>query len=144
MARTVQNYTVDKVGRDKGKTFVITEMSARDAHRWATKALFAVMNAGVELADESLSMGMAGLMMAGMGSITKIPHAIAEPLLEELLGCVQIKQELTTRDLFDGDIEEAVTYFDLQRVVLTMHIQPFISGGGQNSASAPPNQAAAG
>lgn len=144
MARTVLTHKIEKQNRDQGKVFVITEMPARQAHDWATKALFAVMNAGVELADDTLSMGMAGLMAAGMGSIAKIPHAVAKPLLDELLTCVQIKQELTTRDLFDGDIEEAVTYFDLERVVLTMHIQPFISGGGQSSASAPPNQVAAG
>lgn len=145
MARTVQTFTVEKSNRDQGKTFIITEMSARAAHKWATKAIFAVMNGGVEIPDDVAAMGMAGIAVLGLGALTGIPYAVAEPLLNELLECVQIKQELATRALWmDDDFEEVTTIFDLQRLVLTMHIEPFISGGNRNSVSPPTTPAAAG
>lgn len=135
--RTVITHKIEKANRDSGKVFIITEMSAHQAHRWATRAIFAVMNSGVELPDNAASLGMAGLAVMGMGALSGVPYAVAEPLLDELLTCVQIKQDITTRALVPEDIEEAVTIFDLQRQVLTMHIEPFISGGKQTSESSP-------
>ena len=35
MARKTQTYTIDSGGRDKGKTFLITEMPATKAEDWA-------------------------------------------------------------------------------------------------------------
>lgn len=130
--------------RDKGKTFVITEMAARPAHRWASKAIFALLNAGVEIPEELRDAGLAGIALMGISAISKIPYAVAEPLLDEILECVQIKQELVTRAIVDEDIEEPKTLFTLQRLVLTMHIEPFISGGVQTSASnqTPPEKTA--
>lgn len=135
MARKIVEYKVEKANRDKDKVFVITEMSAVQGHEWATKALFAILNSGVEMSDEMAGMGLAGLAVMGMGAITKIPHAVAKPLLDELLHCVQIKQEKVTRALVPEDFEEVMTIFDLQREVLSMHILPFISGGGHSSQS---------
>lgn len=135
MARKIVEYKVEKANRDKDKIFVITEMSAVQGHEWATKALFAILNSGVEMSDEMAGMGLAGLAVMGMGAITKIPHAVAKPLLDELLTCVHIKQEKVTRPLVPEDFEEVMTIFDVQREVLTMHIDPFISGGGHNSLS---------
>lgn len=135
--RKVITHRIESPGRDTGKVFIITEMGARPAHRWATKAIFALINAGVDVPDDMQSMGLAGVAVMGLSAVTKLPHAVAEPLLDELLECVQIKQEVLTRPLVDEDIEEVKTYFDLQRVVLTMHIEPFISGGVQGSESSP-------
>lgn len=135
MARKIVEYKVEKANRDKDKIFVITEMSAVQGHEWATKALFAILNSGVEMSDEMAGMGLAGLAVMGMGAITKIPHAVAKPLLDELLTCVHIKQEKVTRPLVPEDFEEVMTIFDVQREVLTMHIVPFISGGVHNSPS---------
>lgn len=142
MRQTI-THKIEKAGRDFGKVFVITEMGARPAHRWATKAIFALLNSGVEIPDNLAGQGLAAIAVMGLQSLTAIPHAVAEPLLDELLGCVQVKQELVTRALIEADIEEAMTYFDLQRIVLTMHIEPFISGGAPNSVSTPMTQSPA-
>ena len=144
MARIVQTHTVEKANRDQGKMFILTEMTPRVGHRWATRAIFGAMNGGVEIPDDIQQMGLAGLAVLGLGALSSIPFAIAEPLLDELLTCVQIKQELATRPLVDEDIEEVTTLFDLQRLVLTMHIEPFISGGNRTSVSPPTTPAAAG
>lgn len=128
MARKIVTYTVEKKNRDEGKSFVITEMSAVKGHEWATKALFAILNSGVDMPDEMAQMGLAGLAVMGMGAITNIPHAVAKPLLDELMTCVKIKMEKVTRDLVPEDFEEVITIFDLQREVLSLHIAPFTSG----------------
>lgn len=137
MARKIVTYTVTAEGRDKGKTFVLTEMSATQAHKWATKAIFAVLNSGVEMPDEMLKMGLAGFAMMGIGAITDIPFAVAEPLLDELMTCVQIQQQLATRRLVEEDIEEPWTIFELQGQAFTLHVGPFISAVRKPSPSSP-------
>lgn len=144
MARKVITHTVTKENRDKGKSFVITEMSAVQGHEWATKALFAMLNSGADMPDEMAAMGLAGLAVMGMGALTQIPHAVAKPLLDELLTCVQIEQEKVTRKTVPEDFEEIMTIFDLQREVLTMHLAPFGFGARPASPSAPTTPSRAG
>lgn len=136
MARKVITHKITADGRDKGKSFVITEMSAVQAHKWATKALFAVLNSGVEMPDELASLGLAGLASMGMGAISSIPFAVADPLLDELMTCVQVEVGSTTRKLFEDDIEEVSTIFELQGKTLQMHLAPFITAASQASPSA--------
>ncbi len=133
--RKIITHRIEAAGRDHGKTFIITEMGARPGHRWATKVIFGLLGAGFEVPENLQELGLAGVAVMGLQALSNLPHAVAEPLLDELLTCVQIKQELVTRPLVDEDVEEVRTYFDLQRVVLTMHIEPFISGGDQTSVS---------
>lgn len=145
MARNVITHVVAADNRDKGKRFVITEMSAVQAHKWATKALFAILNSGGEIPDNMLKMGMAGIATAGFAQISSIPYAVAEPLLDELMGCVKIVQDLAPdgRPLMGDDIEEITTIFELQGAVMKMHIAPFTSGVRQASRSNPTTPAPA-
>lgn len=125
------------VGRDVGKTFLITEMSPRKAHKWATRVLFAMLNSGIEIDEDTMDRGLAGVAAMAVSAIGKIPVEVAEPLMDELLACVQSVQEKATRTLIESDIEEAATIFQLQKAALMLHIQPFISGGLLTSVSAP-------
>ncbi len=45
MARKTKDLVIAD-GRDKGKTFVITEMSVIDADNWANRALLAMLRGG--------------------------------------------------------------------------------------------------
>jgi hypothetical protein len=126
MARKILKLKIKDEGRDLGKTFVITEMSARRGHQWATRALFAVMNGGVEIPDNIMSAGLAGLAAIGVQALGQVSIDVAEPLLDELLDCVEImpdpgKPEVT-RALIDDDLEEIATIFKLQKEVLALHI----------------------
>lgn len=145
MARVTIEHKITAKNRDTGKVFVITEMSAVQAHKWASKALFAILNSGGEIPDEMLKMGLPGIAAAGMGAVSSIPFAVAEPLLDELMSCVKIRQELTPdgRPLMPEDIEEMSTIFDLQGKVLQLHIAPFISGVRPASPSVPKTPAPA-
>lgn len=130
-------------GRDKGKKFLITEMSARAGHEWATRLLLAFLATGLEIPEDVADRGLAGLAsMAGdlFASIGKVPPAVALPLMDQLLLCVQSVQEKGVRKLFDDDLEEISTIFQLQMVVFNLHVEPFTSGGLSTSES--PQEAA--
>jgi len=143
MARKSIKYEVKDKGRDKGKVFVITEMPARQAHAWATQALFAVMNAGVEVPDNIAEMGMAGLAAIGVKALGGIPHHVAAPLLDELFECIQImpdpKKPEVVRGLIDDDTEEVMTLFKLQREVIGLHVN-FSMPEGKSTSGKQPDQ----
>ena len=142
--RKTLTYTAS-AGRDAGKIFLITEMAARPAHKWATRALFAVMNAGLEVPDEYKDAGFAGLaavvssgdtqlLAMFIRTLGKLDVAVAMPLLDELLDCVEIIPDPSNpnvkRKMWDEDIEEVSTIFALQKEVLVLHMG-FFTGGGR-------------
>lgn len=126
MARKVKTLTIDSEGRDKGKVFVITEMAARAAHAWATRALFAVMNGGVDIPENILQAGFAGIAAVGVKALGNVHVDQAQPLLDELFACVQALPDPSkpniTRSLVDTDTEEVSTLFKLQMEVLALHV----------------------
>lgn len=124
--RRQERVTVSLEGRDKNKVFLITEMSATKAEKWAYRALIALLNSGVELTDEEANAGMAGLAaVAARGGIKftggGVNFAEWEPLLDEMMGCVQIAEEKATRALTEDDVEEVLTLAFLRGEVLKLH-----------------------
>ena len=89
MARKETTFIAD-TGRDAGKEFLITEMSASQAENWAFRVILAIGNAGIEIPEGLASQGMAGLMAIGYMNLLKIPFESAKPLLDEMMTCVQI------------------------------------------------------
>lgn len=124
--RRTSTYTAD-VGRDAGKVFKLTELSADGAERWAMRAFFALMNAGVDIPEDVTSMGLAGIAQVGLKALTNIPFEAAEPLLADMMDCVQIipdpSRPAVLRSLVDGDIEEVLTRINLRREVLFLHLE---------------------
>ena len=138
MARKILKLKITDEGRDLGKTFVLTELPARMGHQWATRALFAMMNGGVEIPDNLMTSGFAGIAAIGIKALGRVPSAIAEPLLDELLGCVEIMPDAShpevVRSLVDSDIDEVMTFFKLQKEVLALHVDFFTSAAPLTSA----------
>lgn len=125
MARKSLRYTVDAEGRDKGKTFVITEMSSADAERWALKALSALVASGVEIPDDVAQGGIAAVAKMGIQAFGGIAWDRAEPLLAEMFTCIQIQPGQNTnvvRALIDDDIEEVATRIRLRIVTFDLHV----------------------
>lgn len=108
-------------GRDHGKTFLLTEMSAAQAEEWAIKALLALAQAGVEIPDESA--GVAGLAKAGFDALTKLSYAVVKPLLDDMLTCVQYlhKPGNPPLPLSDAGVEEVGTFLKLRKEVFKLH-----------------------
>jgi hypothetical protein len=132
MARRKSVYTVQTEGRDKGKSFLITEMPADQAERWATRALIALANAGTKLPDGVLDAGMAGVAsMAGvfvlsLRTLQGLSYDAVGDLLDELMGCVQFQPMAGAppQVLFPGEnsqIEEVRTRLQLKWEVLQVH-----------------------
>ena len=125
MARRKLEYSVTE-GRDKGKLFILTEMPASRAERWAMRAAMAAISAGVELPEGIEFQGMAGIAQAGITAFAKIPFDVAGPLLDEMFGCVQFVPDPTNRsivrDLIEDDIEDVATRFKLRMELFKLHI----------------------
>jgi len=130
MARRTKTVMVQGEGRDRGKTFLITEMAARPAERWAMRAFLALGRAGVEIPDELQGAGMAAIAAVGIQAISRMSFEDAEPLLEEMMRCVRIipdsRRPEFARDLVDyggdgDDIEEGVTRLLLRSEVFELH-----------------------
>ena len=125
MARKTLTYKVTDENRDKGKVFIITEMSPRAGHSWATRALFAIMNGGVDIGEGTLNGGFAELASVGLKALGKVNPQIGQPLFEELLTCVQVMPDPSKpsllRDDWEADVEETATFFKLQYEVLKLH-----------------------
>lgn len=136
--RKTQTVTIDREGRDQGKTFLITEMPAVQAERWAMRAFFAMANAGVDLPDDVADAGMAALASFGLRALGAIRWEDAEPLLDEMMGCVAFVPDRAkpeqTRKLMDEDIEEVSTRLELRRAVWELHTGFF--SGVESSTSA--------
>ena len=127
MARKETTF-VAETGRDLGKQFLITEMSASQAENWAFQVILAVGNAGIEIPEGLASQGMSGLMAIGYMNLLKIPFDAAKPLLDEMMNCVQIIPSANIkRKLVEEDIEEVATRLQLRKSVWNLHMDFFLN-----------------
>jgi len=134
MARKTATVIIDGKGRDKGKVFLLTEMSADATEQWAIQAFLALLNTGVELPD---GMGMDNMSMEviarlGLKALGGLPFDAAKPLLDQMWECVQIipdpKKPNVMRHLIPEDIEEASTKFQLRKEIFSLHTDFFTAG----------------
>ena len=135
MARKETTFIAD-TGRDLGKQFLITEMSASQAENWAFQVILAVGNAGIEIPEGLASQGMSGLMAIGYMNLLKIPFDAAKPLLDEMMNCVQIIPSANIkRKLVEEDIEEVGTRLQLRKSVWNLHMDFFLNESKSTSES---------
>ena len=128
--RKTEIVTIPLEGRDKGKSFLITEMGAVQAERWATRALLAMGRSGVEVPDEMRGAGMAAIAIYGLRALARLAYEDAQPLLDEMLRCVKFvpntganfaRDLLITEDGESDDIEEVQTLLYLRSKVFELH-----------------------
>lgn len=138
MARKTKTLTIKAEGRDLGKSFLIVEKSAYDAEKWATRALLALSRAGATVDEDAIASGALGILATGLDAFRVLPFEEAEPLLDEMMGCVHfvpdparvdemsgrpVTRPLMRPDEFnDGDIEEVATLIQIREEVLSLHL----------------------
>lgn len=123
MSRKTKTVTVEMEGRDRGKKFLLTELPAVQADKWANRALSAIGRANHDIAADLGTFGMAGIAVVGLRALMSVPWDELEPLLEEMMGCVQIVPSSgMARALIEGDIEEVLTFSWLRSEVLDVHV----------------------
>lgn len=124
--------TIDDEGRDYGKRFLITEMPAQQAEKWAMRAILALMRGGMELPDGYEFNGMAALIGIALREVLpNLAWQDAEPLLDEMLHCVQVLPDPTNTNIVRpimGDVEEVKTLYKLRMAVWDIHTD-FLSAG---------------
>lgn len=140
MGRHTKVITIGDEGRDKGKTFLLTEMAASQAEKWAMRALLAVGKSGIDIPDYIAGTGMAGLAVLGIKAMAGVTFAEAEPLMDEMMACVRIIPDIRnnpdfTRVLIEDDIEEVATRVRLRSEVFALHTGFFLPGIGSTSTS---------
>ena len=136
-------------GRDAGKAFLVTEMDAFRGEKWATRALLSMMKSGIDIPPEVLRMGMGAIAAVGFRALLTMAYEDAEPLLDEMMGCVQVipdpRRTDVLRPLDPEDVEEVSTLLTLRNEVMEIHtgfsVADFLSNlakgaagtsGGQN------------
>lgn len=123
MALKTKQITIEN-GRDKGRVFLITEMSAAHADNWAMRALIALANGGVDLGDLSPQQGMIGMVRVALDALGRLKADDAIPLLNELLDCVQIIPEggqPRPLNMDFNDVEDFTTLWRLRKEVFALH-----------------------
>ena len=122
MTRRTDLVTITAEGRDKGRTYLITEMSAFQAEDLAVRVLLALANAGVDTPDAGS--GMAGLAVSGMEALKKLPYATAKPIMDEIRGFMQYQHKpgQAPMPLDDTNVEEVTTLFELRKRFLFLHL----------------------
>ena len=132
--------TINDRGQDK--TFRIKEMPATQAERWIIRAGLALAGSGViEKAVIQNDAGEAavqiGKLLATQGlfsALGSVDFAVAEPLLNELMGCCYyvvngaMDQRLTP-DVIDGIVEDVKTLFLLKKEAAALNFDFFAQGG---------------
>ena len=134
-------------GRDAGKCFLLTEMDAVRTEKWAGRALLAIAASGIDIPPEVLRMGAGAVVAAGFRALTTVAFADAEPLLDEMLQCVQFVPDARKKDVLRPldleDIEEVKTILLLRSEVIELHvgfsIAGFLSNLGQSANSQTPD-----
>lgn len=127
MARRQMDVEIEKEGRDIGKKFRITEMSAYDAEDWAMRAIGGMAAAGVDLGNVAESPSAEALAGIGIQAFLRIERHEQKRLGEELMRCVQrvYNEKGDVRPVMEGDIEEVSTLFTLKLKTLELHLSGF-------------------
>lgn len=112
-------------GRDKGKTFLITEMDAWDAEAWGQRAYGCMVRAGLKPTQPGGPLtGMAAVAVYGVSAFLAAPWAEVEPLLAEMMvKCVRIKEAALPlgREFTRDDVEEVQTILRLREEAVKLH-----------------------
>lgn len=141
MARKELVFTVETEGRDKSKKYLIKEMPASQAEEWAIRVMLGMGKAGIDIPDELLGEGMAGLVKIGLMNLMRIPYVEAQPLLAEMMACVKRIESAITRDLVEDDIEEVSTRLQLRKAIFELHTGFFATADQSTSESVQSAQA---
>jgi hypothetical protein len=126
-------------GRDKekGQHYIITEMPALKAERWALRALLALAHAGVELPAGAEGAGMQAIAHAGLKALHSLSFEDAQPLLDEMWSCVEvipdpkrpnIIRKLVMNEMEGDDIQEISTIWQIRQRVFQLHTEFFFRG----------------
>ena len=134
--RKTKRVMITADGRDKGKMFLITEMSASQAERWAFRVFQALARTGIDVPEHVSNSGIAGMAIVGLKALGNMPLHEASDLMEEMFACIKIVRDTDHPDmafgLMEEDIEEVATRVELRTEVFELHTGFSLAGVRQN------------
>lgn len=120
MARRIKRVTIHEQGRDRGKTFELTEMPADQAERWCSRAVLLFMNTHAKLPEGAagLELTWRNVFAAGLSALHGLRETELRPLLEEIKPCIKWVPpgDAPMQVIFPGhesQIEEFKTWWEL-------------------------------
>lgn len=134
MARKEIPFIVEEEGRDKGKEFLITEMSAWDADSLAQDIFRAMGESNFSgIPSDVMSMGCAGLATIGVNVVSASSPEVARQLRDRLMSTVQIvithDGNRQMREVKPIDFEEVSTIRTLMDQVFKVNFEFLIIAG---------------
>lgn len=109
--------------RDAGKSFLLTEMPALKAERWARHAIAACSRNDLNITGELAKLGMLGFYLVGFQALAGGDIEQVDALMDQMLPCIQVVEEKITRPLGgDGDIWEVTTLHRLRKELVELHM----------------------
>jgi len=110
--------------RDAGKSFLLTEMPALLAERWARHAIAACIRSDLNISDEVARLGMLGFYLVGFQALAGGDVKAVDALMDQMMAQIQIIESPTvTRPLGgDDDIAEVSTVVRLRKGLLELHM----------------------
>jgi hypothetical protein len=114
----------ERPNRDSGKTYLLTEMPALKAERWARHAIAACSRNDLNIKDEVAKLGMLGFYLVGFQALAGGDVHAVDGLMDQMLPCIQIvESQAVTRPLGgDGDISEVSTLYILRKELIELHM----------------------
>lgn len=142
MRKQIEVVINDPASRDNGRRYVLTEMPASQAEKFAARCFLALARSGAEIPTDVRSAGMAGLAVVGFQMLAGLAFADASALMDEMMGCVQYSYDpsnaAAVRPLAEVDIEEVATRVRLRSEVFTLHTGFSLGDVPSMLTSAPP------
>jgi hypothetical protein len=128
--------------RDNGKTFILHEMDAYRGQDWALRAILALAASGVQMPQNVMEGGWAGLAAFGVTALLGAPYPALKPLLDEMLAQAkyQHKPNAPLQAIEPGVncvVEEIKTFMLIQRALFTLHTGFSMAGDTSISATSP-------
>jgi hypothetical protein len=147
MARRTVNVTIEEEGRDKGKTFVLTEMPATVGEKWAMQLMHLMLEAGAPIGEEEIAGGMAAL--ASIPGGIRMARALQDPSLDGWWDCVRYQHAANhpLQAINQGaacQIEEIATITHLRMEVVKLHTDFFPAASPSTTDSHSPARTATG
>jgi hypothetical protein len=123
MSLKTKDVTITAEGRDKGRTYRLTEMPALKAERWARRAVMAMSRQELDIRSEIAALGMWGFVLGGMQALAAGDVDAVDQLMDEMLPQIQIIEERAVRPILaEGDVWEVMTYKTLRQELIELHL----------------------
>jgi hypothetical protein len=127
MPRKIERLVITSEGRDKGKTFVLTEMPADQGERLANRIVFALLNTGAAIPEEALGAGWAALAALGLEAIGMLKAEVVQGILADAWASCVLYEHSPKNPLqfivegVNSQIEEVKTRYEIHLALWKLH-----------------------